>query len=288
MIELTHPDRLLFPGTRVTKQRLAEYYARVAPLLLPHIAGRPLSFVRCPDGMAGSCFYQKHWSGDRPRALESIVIRQADGARKPYVMVHNSDGLVALVQFGVIEIHAWGARRDALEQPDRIIFDLDPAAGVVWREVCAAAKSLRRRLQRHGLESWVKSTGGKGLHIVAPIRRGPSWQEISGFARAVALELADEEPSLYVATASKSKRRGRIFIDWLRNVRGATSVVPWSVRARTGAPIAAPWSWTRLASLRSADQVRVTTLRLGARPLDPWRDLLRSEQRLTAPEFVRD
>jgi bifunctional non-homologous end joining protein LigD len=279
-IEITHPDRLLFPGTRVTKRALAEYYARVAPLLLPHIAGRPLSFVRCPEGIRGSCFYQKHWSGDRPAALDVIVIRQADGARKQYLLAHSVDGLVALVQFGVIEIHAWGAREDALDRPDRVVFDLDPGPGVEWGDVRTTAKALRSRLRRHGLESWVKTTGGKGLHVVAPIRRGPSWDATSDFARAVARELVEADPRRFTATAGKSRRRGKIFIDWLRNVRGATSVVPWSVRARPGAPVAAAWTWSRLASLRSADQVKVDTMRIGARATDPWQGLLRSGQRL--------
>lgn len=274
---LTHPDRVLFPDTGLTKQGLAAYYARVAARMLPHLADRPLSFVRCPEGLGGDCFYQKHWTGDRPAALRQVTIRQADGRRKPYVMVGSVDGLLALVQFGVIEIHPWGARADALERPDRIVFDLDPASGVPWSAVRDAAKRLRHLLAARALASWVKSTGGKGLHVVVPIARGPSWDEVSGFARSIAVEMATDAPGRYLATASKSRRKGHIFIDWLRNVRGATSVAPWSVRARRGAPVSAPWGWNRLGSLRAADAVRVRGFRLGA---DPWEGILRERQRL--------
>ncbi|HEV8600314.1 MAG TPA: non-homologous end-joining DNA ligase [Gemmatimonadales bacterium] len=282
-IELSNPDRVLYPEQGLTKQDLALYYEAIAPWMLPHVAGRPFSLVRCPGGRQKACFYQKHWSGRLPTAVETVDIEEGKGGVRPYTVIVEAAGLVSLVQYGVLEFHLWGARADQLESPDRIVFDVDPAPGVSWGRVREAAKLLKGMLETLGLESWIKTTGGKGLHVVVPIERRSSWEEVSGFARAVAYRIAREDPARYLATASKAARQGRIFIDWLRNTRGATAIAPWSTRAREGAPISMPIGWEELDRLKSGDQflLRGAVALARRRKPDPWASLLKARQRLT-------
>ena len=281
-IALSNADRVLYPGQGLTKLDLAAYYEAISPWMLPHVAGRPLSLVRCPGGRAKACFYQKHWSGHLPEALGTVDIREASGATGVYSVVRDAAGLVSLVQFGVLEVHTWGARADQVESPDRIIFDLDPAPGVSWARVRAGAERLRDLLSEVGLESWLKTTGGKGLHVALPIARRSGWAEVSAFARAVAERLAADEPERYLSKASKAARAGKIFVDWLRNTRGATAIAPWSTRAREGAPVSAPIPWKDLATLKSADQYTVENTHALVERLkrDPWGEMNRSKQRL--------
>jgi bifunctional non-homologous end joining protein LigD len=288
-IGLSNADRVLYPGQGLTKLDLAAYYEAIAPWMLPHVAGRPLSLVRCPGGRAKACFYQKHWSGRLPEALGTVDIKEGSGATGVYGVVRDAAGLVSLVQHGVLEVHIWGARADRVESPDRISFDLDPAPGVSWARVRAGAERLRDLLDEVGLESWLKTTGGKGLHVVLPVARRSSWAEVSAFARAVAERLVAEEPERYLSKASKSARAGKIFVDWLRNTRGATVIAPWSTRARDGAPVSAPIPWNDLAALQSAEQFSVENVpALVARlKKDPWAEMLRSKQRLTGPMVNR-
>lgn len=282
-ITLSNADRVLYPKQGLTKQDLAAFYEAIAPWMLPHVEGRPLSLVRCPSGTAKACFYQKHWSGTLPEALDTVDIKESSGRKGAYTVVHDAAGLVSLVQHGVLEIHLWGAREDDVDSPDRIIFDLDPAPGVPWARVREGALRLKALLEELGLETWIKTTGGKGLHVALPIARRSTWDEVSAFARAVAEKLSDEEPERYLAKASKAERKGKVFVDWLRNTRGATAIAPWSTRAREGAPISAPIAWKDLPALKSGDQYGVENAHtlVGKQRKDPWAGMRENQQRLT-------
>jgi bifunctional non-homologous end joining protein LigD len=286
IVRITHPDRVLFPEIGLTKGELAEYYRRVAPRMLPHVANRPLAVVRCPDGASGKCFFQKHWRERRPPSVHLVQV-PAPTETAPHLMVRDLNGVLSLVQFGVIEIHVWGCRADRPEAPDRIVFDLDPGPEVEWSAVREAAQTARELLRGLGLAAWLKTTGGKGLHVVVPIDRRATWDQVSHFARAVAERLTAESPERFVATATKSERGGKIYIDWLRNVAGAVWVAPWSARARATAGVSAPWPWSGIGRLRGGDQVTVRSV-LSSRQLgaDPWADLPDASQRLTA-EMLR-
>ena len=281
-VRITHPERIVFPDTAITKQDVADYYRAVMPRLLAEIAGRPLSVIRCPDGAGGACFFQKHHAHKLGAHVASILLREKDGGSDRYLYVTDAAGVLELVQMNTLEFHPWGSRVDEPERPDRLVFDLDPAPGLGWAELVAAAKDVRARLRAHGLESFARLSGGKGLHVVAPIRRGPDWDAVKTFCGSVADEMAADDPSRYLAHASKAERTGRIFIDWLRNARGSTSVASWSLRARAGAPVAVPISWSELGKAKGpamfdlfAAQKRAKTLRK-----DPWEGFAATRQSL--------
>ncbi len=281
-IVITHPDRVLFAKSPITKGQLAEYYAAIAPRMLPYVANRPLSVVRCPQGSASGCFYQKHWTGALPDGVETVDIAESDGTSSPYVYVRSARGLVALVQYGVLEFHLWGARVDDVDAPDRIIFDLDPAPDVAWLRVVDTAFKVRTLLTVCGLESWVKTTGGKGVHVTVPIARRATWDEVREFVRLLTSQLVAADPAGLVDVASKAARSGRIFIDYLRNSRGATAVAPWSTRARDCAPVSIPTSWRALRAAKVPPTSCLADGELGtARRADPWSGMLASRQRLT-------
>lgn len=282
-VEITHPDRVVYPRSKLTKLDLARFYERIASRILPHLAGRPLSLVRCPEGSAGTCFFQKHWVGALPGSLDSVGITQSDRKKHPYVVVNDVTGLVTLIQWGVMEIHPWGSRADQPEKPDRIFFDLDPGPGVGWVQIQEAALGLRSLLDELGLKSWVKTSGGKGLHVVVPIARRPGWDEVAAFAQGVAVHMATHFPDHFIAKASKAARKGKIFVDWLRNTRGATAVAAWSARARPEAGVSVPIAWKDVREVSSGDEFTIATLQ--SAPLsrsDPWKGLLESRQSLTA------
>lgn len=281
-VVITHPDRVVYPALQLTKLDIARYFERVARLMLPHVAGRPLALVRCPDGTAGTCFFQKHWTGAWPAAIDSVRILQHDGTRRRHVVIRDRTGLVTLAQWGVIEIHPWGCRADDANRPDRIVFDLDPAPGTPWDLVLDGARRLRRMLAAAGLESWVKTSGGKGLHVEVPIARRVTWADTSRFARSIAERIERDDPRGFIARATKSARGGRVFIDWLRNSRAATSVAPWSPRARRRAGVSVPVPWSRLGRIGAGDQYTLATLRLPGD--DPWQALLTSRQSLPMTE----
>ena len=240
-VPLSNPDRVLWRTQGVTKRGLAEYYASVAERILPHVANRPLTLVRCPSGSEGACFVQKHpWAG-----LHKAVRRVRSGEEE-WLAVDDLAGIVALVQMGVLELHPWGATVDDLERPDRVVFDLDPDEGVGWARVVAGARAIRTELEGMGLRGFVKTTGGKGLHVVLPIEPAADWEAVKGFAHAVAARLAEREPDRYTTNPLKEARAGRIFLDHLRNSRGATAVAAYSTRARPGAPVATPLEWEAL------------------------------------------
>lgn len=291
---ITHPDRVVFPQAEeatlgVTKLDVARYVARIAPRMLPHVEGRPLSLVRCPQGQQGACFYQKHWTTTPPPGVELVEVPEESGATAPYVVVRGVQGLVSLVQHGVLEVHPWGARVESLERPDRAIFDLDPAPDVAWSTVVHTAQRLRRVLRACGLTCWVKSTGGKGLHVVVPCAPTVGWNDLHDFVRLTTTSLLAGDPDGLVDTASKAARTGKIFVDYLRNGRGATAVAPWSTRARAGAPIAVPVTWAALPTLESGADVQVATVDgwLETARRDPWSALVRSTQTLTEEVMTR-
>jgi bifunctional non-homologous end joining protein LigD len=280
-VTITHPDRIVFPESGITKLELAQHFARVAAVMLPHVAGRPLSLVRCPGGSSKECFFQKHWTGKLPPSIDTVAIRQSDGKKHPHVVIHDVAGLITLVQWGTMEIHPWGSRADEVERPDRIIFDLDPGPGVTWDQVREATGGLRGLLDGLGLDSWFKTSGGKGLHVVVPIARRSSWDDVSTFARRVAEHMQAEFPDHFISKASKSARKGLIFVDWLRNTRGATAVAPWSTRARAVAGVSVPLPWAQLAKVSAGDQFTLLSVRARPPRVDPWKVLLQSRQALT-------
>lgn len=252
-VRLTHPDKLLYPAMGVTKLQLANYFAARAEVMRPHLARRPVSLVRCPDGRRKACFFQKHAGSGLPEAVERIAIEEKGGARKDYLLFSSRRALVACAQIGALELHLWGSRTDSLERPDRLIFDLDPGEGVDFAAVRQAAVDLKEALKGASLDSWPLLTGGKGIHVVVTLERRHAWNVIGNFAKDFAERIAAQEPDRFVATMAKAKRRGRIFIDHFRNRRGATAIAPYSPRAREGAPIAAPVSWEELRAIERSD-----------------------------------
>lgn len=277
-VKLTHPDRLLW-DEGVSKQALAEFYAEIADWVLPHLAGRVLSVVRAPSGANEKSFFAKHaWAG------LSHVQPVEVGEKEPMIAIDDLAGLISLVQGGTVEIHPWGSRTDDLERPDRLIFDLDPGEDVPWSAVIAAAQELRAELQGRGLESFVKTSGGKGLHVVVPIVPRAEWDEAKGFTQDVAETMSRRNPDRYVATMSKRARRGRIFIDYFRNGRGATAVAAYSTRARPGAPVSTPLTWEELSEGIRADHFTVDNLRerLDFVRGDPWEGFFEVRQSIGA------
>jgi bifunctional non-homologous end joining protein LigD len=268
-VRITHPDRVLYPDVKVTKRDVIAHYLSIADLMLPHIGDRPLSLVRAPRGVGGETFYQKHASEGWPDEFKAISIREKSGTDK-YLYIEDERGLVAAAQMGVLELHIWCCHVDEVEKPDRLVFDFDPDEGLDFVHVRQAAKDMRGMLEEVGLQSFPMVTGGKGVHVVVPLKRGHSWDEHREFAEALARVMAEREPDRFIATMSKAKRRGKIFVDYLRNQRGATAISPFSTRARKGAPVAVPVSWERLARLDSAHPVAVGEVKRFMGAKDPW------------------
>lgn len=250
---ISSPDRIVYPDIGATKQQVYDYYLEVGDRVLEEIRGRLLSIVRCPDGIEGPRFFQKHAGPGFGDAVKRARIREADGKQRDYFYVEDLAGLLNLVQLNAIELHPWGSRVNDLEHPDRLVFDLDPDPALGWKEVRRAARDVRDRLAQAGLPSYPRLTGGKGMHVVVPLTAAADWNEARGFCEAFAMSMARQQPERYVATMSKAKREGRIFIDWLRNSRGATSVAAWSLRARPGAPAAVLLTWEALARVERPD-----------------------------------
>jgi bifunctional non-homologous end joining protein LigD len=279
-VALTHPDRVLDPESGHTKADLARYYETVAERMLPHVAGRPLMLVRCPEGLAGPCFFQKHPSQAVAPPLRGVRIRERKGP-STYLVADDPAGVLALVQMAALEIHVWGARADRIERPDRIVFDLDPGPGVARAFVMTAALAVRRRLEPLGLESFVKTTGGKGVHVVVPIDRRSDWANVRAFASAIGESFVREQPTQFTTELSKARRPGKLLIDTLRNVRGATWVAPYSSRARPGLPVSMPVDWKDLESL-APDAVTLANVSGWLRRADPWRAMSTVRQTITA------
>jgi bifunctional non-homologous end joining protein LigD len=281
-VKLTHPDRVLYPPQGITKRDLAQLYVSIADWILPHLKGRPLTLVRCPEGAEKPCFYMKHSGVWAPPALRRVDIQEKT-KKGEYLVVEDLAGLVSLVQMGILEIHTWNALADDLEHPDRVVFDLDPDPSVGWGAVVKAAQALRARLGDLGFETFVKTTGGKGLHVVVPLRPRSTWEESFQFSRVVAEELERKNPRAYTTAMPKAERRGRILIDYFRNNRGNTSVTAYSTRARPGAPVSTPLGWEELAGGVKPDQYHVGNIRerLQGRGDDPWKRYFKVRQHIT-------
>ncbi|MBT2188156.1 DNA ligase D [Sphingobium nicotianae] len=251
-IQITNPDRVIFDESGQTKGDLAAYYEQIAPLMLPFAANRPVSLVRCPQGRGKKCFFQKHDSGSFGEHVFHVPIVEKDGGAEDYLYLTDADGILACVQMGTIEFHGWGSRADDVEHPDRMVFDLDPDEGLDFEDVKRAARDIRRRLSDIGLVSFAMLSGGKGIHVVVPLTPGHDWDAHKDFAHRFAEALSAIEPERFIATMSKAKRKGKIFIDYLRNQRGSTAVLPYSARARAGAPVAVPIAWEELDGIKNA------------------------------------
>ena len=277
-VRLSNPNKVLWAEQGVTKLELAEYYVAVAERMLPHVARRPVTLVRCPVGAEKKCFYQRHVaSGVLPQFREVTV----PGFDEPYLYIEDAAGLIAAVQMGTLELHPWGVTVDAADRPDRLIIDLDPAEGLGFETVIAAALEVRARLEALGLVSFCKTTGGKGLHVVVPILPETEWREAKAFTKKLAETMSEERPDLYLPRISKAEREGRIFIDYLRNDPTSTAVGPYSTRSRPGAPVAMPIAWEEVTpgldpcafTLRSVPDLIASTP-------DPWFDIGAVRQKL--------
>jgi len=288
-VRITHADRIVYPDKGITKLGVADYYAAVADHMLPQVADRPLSLLRSPDGLAGKGFFQKNLTTGFPDEIGRCEVPEKDGSVTVFAMVRDVQGLIALVQMGVLEIHPWGSRADDLDHPDRLIFDLDPDEGVPWDRIVNAALTLRGRLGDLGLVTFPKTTGGKGLHLVVPVEPALDWDQAKAFTRAVVEGLEAEFPTLYTSSLAKKARRGRIFIDYLRNGRGATAVAAYSTRAKPSATVSVPLTWEEVEGGIRADHFTIESLprRLQSLSADPWAELPETVQRISRAALKR-
>ncbi|MFT4058142.1 MAG: non-homologous end-joining DNA ligase [Legionella sp.] len=282
---LSHPDKVLYPEDNITKEDLLIYYDAVSDYMLPFISLRPLTLVRCPSHY-GECFYQRHYNKATPKALHSIEVK-GEKEVEQYIYLSNKEGLLSLVQMGVLEIHPWGSTIEHLEQPDILIFDLDPAPNVSWSKVVASALEVRDYLAQYHLKSFIKSTGGKGLHIVVPIKPEYDWEDIKKFTHVFVQFLEKLKPDKYLSTMTKSKRTGKIFVDYLRNQRTATAIGVYSTRARIHAPVSTPLAWEELSKHHEDNTYTIKTLpnRLHQLKEDPWHDFWSIKQSLRLDEL---
>jgi bifunctional non-homologous end joining protein LigD len=286
--KLTNLDKVLYPENNLRKADLIAYYAAVASYALPHLAGRPLTLVRCPNGRAQKCFFQKQANDNVPAVVQRIdVAKQGDkksSVAEMYMAVNDLPGMVAMAQVGALELHTWGCHADQVERPDQFVFDLDPDLSLSWDAVVEAAFLVRAHLARLDLDSFVKTTGGKGLHVVVPVERKLDWDTHREFAKALADLVAREQPTRYLTNMRKDLRKGKLFIDWMRNGRGATAIAPYSTRAREGATVATPVTWEELEA--GVDPLKLDVYgvihRLEALAADPWRDYASTKQAVSA------
>ncbi len=279
-VRFSNPGKVLYPEQGVTKEELGIYYARISEWILPHLANRPLTLVRCPEGRAKQCFYQKHVNERFPPSVYRVDVGDAE----PYGAIDSLEGLLSLAQMGVLEIHIWGSHRDKIEQPDYVVFDFDPDEGLGWDRVVEGTLAMRAFLEDLGLQTFLKTTGGKGLHVVLPIARRDDWDEVKAFTKAVAEKMVAANPTKYTSKLPKADRKGKIFIDYLRNGRGATSISAYSTRSRENAPVSVPLFWEELETDVRGNTYTVRTLpeRLEGLPADPWADFFKVRQSITA------
>jgi len=279
-VRITHPDRVLFPQQGVTKRDLAQYLAAAAPRMLPHLTKRLVSLVRCPAGRQKQCFFQRHAGKGFPDVFQGLPVRQKDGRTEDYLYLTDREAIVTAAQVGVLELHIWGSRIDAIDKPDRIVFDLDPDPAVDFDEVKRAAGEMRQALEALDLESFCLLTGGKGVHVVVPVERRHTWPVVSAFSRALAERFEEQAPRRFVASMSKAKRKGRIFIDHFRNQRGSSAIAPYSPRAREGAPVAWPVAWKDLDGIETPQLVTLGNAAGFLKKKDPWADYGKVRQSL--------
>lgn len=274
-VKVSNPDRVIFPESSITKGQLADYYAAVSPVMLPWAGSRPISLVRCPQGRAKKCFFQKHDAGSFGDTVKHVGILEKDGHTEPYLFLDTADGLLTCVQMGTIEFHGWGARIEDVEKADRLVFDLDPDEGLDFEAVRKAAFHFRDILKSIGLETFPMVTGGKGVHVIAPLVPRAEWPEVKDFAHRLAQAVAQSDPANFTAALPKVQRKGRIFVDYLRNQRGATAVMPYSVRARENAPVAAPITWKEMETIDAPNHFHIgdaaeLVKRAGSKALAGW------------------
>jgi bifunctional non-homologous end joining protein LigD len=285
-IRISHPERVLYPGTSFTKLDLARYYEAIGKWALPHMAGRPLSLVRCPKGLTGDekqgCFYMKHSDLWAPPALKRVQIREQKKLGQ-YLVIEDLAGIVSLVQMNVLEIHTWNSPADDVEHPTRVVFDLDPGPEVPWTAVIEAARLVRDVLGSLELESHVKTTGGRGLHVVVPFLPERTWDESLGFSEGLSAAIAARNPDRYTVSIPKAGREKKILIDYLRNARSQTSIAAYSTRARAGATVSVPLAWEELDARLTSGHFTMATVpgRLQKLKKDPWEKYWKSQQRLT-------
>lgn len=279
-INITNPEKILYSDDGITKLDLVNYYNEVKKWILPYLINRPLTILRCPDNYH-DCFYQKHFAKYIPKEVMKISIKEKTKTDQ-YIYIKNATGLLALVQLGVLEFHPWGSSINDVDYPDMVVFDLDPAPDVAWKNVVKAAKLLKKELAKLNLISFVKTTGGKGLHVVVPIKPEYNWHEVGSFAHALVEYIVMNYPENYIGTSVKLKRKGKIFIDYLRNKRGATAIAPYSTRARSGAPVATPLRWEELSDQAEDNIYTIFSLsaRLQKLKKDPWHDFFKIKQSL--------
>ncbi len=285
-IKLTHAHTVIKPTKNVTKEQMADYYAKISSYILPHLKDRPLSLLRCPAS-GDQCFFQKNITTKDLSSLEKIIVQ--DKSKKiHYACANKKADLLHLAQAGVLEFHPWGSKKDKLDKPDRVTFDLDPGANVTWSQMIKSALYVRDVLKALGLKSFVKTTGGKGLHIVVPIMRKYTWQDIALFTKNIAIHIAKENPELFTAHPGKHKRVGKIFVDYLRNTKGATAVAPYSLRAHKDAPVSTPLSWRELKTIKSSAQFNCKNIwqRIAKQKKDPWAGFFQCRQQIKLKIFA--
>jgi bifunctional non-homologous end joining protein LigD len=280
-LKLTHPNRILYEKEQLTKLDVAQYYIQVSKLMLPLIKDRPLTLVRCPEGTEKACFYQKHMSESAPDFVDAVEIKEKEKTNT-YMSVGQAAGLASLVQMGAFEFHAWNSTANHLEKPDQIVMDFDPGPMVPWKKVINAAFELKEILDSLGLHHFVKLSGGKGLHVHIPFKPLYTWDQVKEFSKALALQLEKSDSKFYVTKMSKSAREGKLFIDYLRNARGATAVAPYSLRAKEISSVAMPLSWQELKTVDGpqAFSLKETLSYLKKRHSDPWADYFHELQEL--------
>jgi len=284
-IRISHPDRVIFPESGLTKLDVARYLESVGRWIVPHVAGRPLTLVRCPEGIGADCFFMKHSKVWAPPALRRVRIQEKTKIGE-YLIANDVAAVVSLAQMGIVEIHTWNSTFASVERPNRIVFDLDPGDALTWAQVIRAARTVRDALSALDLESYVKTTGGRGLHVVVPLRPQATWNACLAFSRALSEALERSQPELYTTQFAKRGRESKILIDYLRNNRTNTSICAFSVRARKGAPVSMPIAWTDLKSSLKPERFTVTSTPAyrARRRGDPWRDYSRVKQQLKLPE----
>lgn len=287
-IRITNAGRVMYRDPPLTKVDIARYYDRVIPAMMPHVEGRPLTLVRCGDGLAGGCFYMKHTKLWAPAALTRVKIQEKTKVGD-YLVIESPEALISLAQINILEIHTWNTRYKKVECPDRIVLDLDPGPEVAWPAVVAAARKVRALLQTVDLDSFVKTTGGKGLHVVVPIEARHDWTGCLQFSRAVAELLTRHEPARFTTTFAKRGRERQILIDYMRNNRTNTSVAAFSTRAREGATVSVPLTWTELTPKLDPASFTVETVpaRLEQQKKDPWAGYFTARQRLTKKALLK-
>jgi bifunctional non-homologous end joining protein LigD len=284
-VRISHPDRLIYPELGISKIQLARYYERIADWIVPHVTGRPLTLVHCPAGITAPCNFLKHAKAWGPSALRRVHIQEKTKVGE-YLVADSIEAVVSLAQMGIVEIHTWNATADDLERPNRLVWDLDPGPDVSWAQVVTAAELVRDVLETLGLTSWVKTTGGRGLHVVVPLKRKRTVPECLDFSRAVSEAIANTDPRAYTTAFAKAGRERKILIDYLRNNRTNTSVSAFSPRARPGATVSMPLGWNELRELPERWTLQTVPQYLDRRRVDPWKDYWQRAQTISAASLA--